>query len=129
MNLACGVDIIEIERVKKAIEKDNGRFLDKVFTQEEINYCSKAFSAKYQHYAARFAAKEAVSKALGLGLAGGVRLNEIEVIKDDMGKPGIILHGSTKKIADDMGIASLSLSLSHCQTYAVANVVCFVDNT
>lgn len=127
LNLACGVDIIEIERVKKAIEKDEERFLDKVFTPEEIKYCSRAFSAKYQHFAVRFAAKEAVSKALGLGLTGGVRLNEIEVVKDEKGKPEIVLHGSTKKVADDMGVNSLSLSLSHCQEYAVANVVCYIN--
>lgn len=127
MDLACGVDIIEIDRVRKAIDKDQGRFLDKVFTTEEIKYCSKALSAKYQHFAARFAAKEAVSKALGLGLVGGVKLIEIEVVNDKKGKPYIILHDSTKKIAEAMGIKSMSLSLSHCKEYAVANVVCFVN--
>jgi len=127
LDLACGVDIIEIERIKKAVDRDQARFTDKVFTPEEIKYCSKALSAKYQHFAVRFAAKEAVSKALGAGLTGGVKLDEIEVVKDDKGKPGIVLHGSTKKVAEDMGVKSLSLSLSHCQEYAVANVVCFLN--
>ncbi|MGE5330054.1 MAG: holo-ACP synthase [Deltaproteobacteria bacterium] len=129
MDLACGVDIIEIERVKRAIERDEGRFLNKVFTAEEVKYCSKASLAKYQHFAARFAAKEAVAKALGLGLAGGVILNEIEVVKDEKGKPSIVLYGSTKKIAEDMGISSWSLSLSHCKEYAIANVVCSIKTT
>lgn len=128
MDLACGVDIIEIERVKKAIEKDEGRFVSKVFTSEEIKYCSRAVSARHQHFAVRFAAKEAVAKALGLGLTGGVRLDEIEVVNDEKGKPGIKFYGSTQKIAEDMGVKSLSLSLSHCQEYAVANVVCFINS-
>lgn len=127
MDILCGVDIIEIERIKKAIQKDNGRLISKVFTEAERDYCEKRLMSKHQHYAVRFAAKEAVSKALGTGIAGGLALVDIEVVKDERGKPDIKLHGKAKKIADEMGVKSMKLSLSHCDSYAVANVVCLIE--
>lgn len=126
MKVACGIDIIEIDRVKKAIETNGEKFLEKIFTPNEIDYCEKRGAAKYQHYAGRFAAKEAVSKALGVGLAVGIRWTDIEIIKDINGKPDVRLYGDAKRIADDLGVQSLNLSLSHCHHYAVANAICFM---
>lgn len=127
MEIACGIDIIEISRIKKAVEENGKRFLEKVFTLDEIDYCEKRAAAKHQHYAARFAAKEAVAKALGEGLANGICWTDIEVVKGDNGKPSIKLHKQAKKIAAEMGIKSLNLSLSHCHEYAVANATCLIS--
>ncbi len=126
MELSCGIDIIEIMRIKKAIDDSNEKFLSKVFTPAEIEYCEARSAAKFQHYAARFAAKEAAAKALGLGFAKGVWWTDIEVVKDDNGKPMVKLYGQAKKTAEDLGIKTLNLSLSHCHEYAVANVVCIL---
>ncbi len=124
MELTCGVDIIEIKRVRKAVEGNRERFLGKVFTRDEIDYCEQRAAAKYQHYAARFAAKEAVAKALGLGFTNGIWWTDIEVIKDPNGKPSIKLYGQAEATAQVLGIKSLNISLSHCKEYAVANAVC-----
>ena len=128
MELSCGIDVIEISRVKKAIESNKERFLKKVFTSDEISYCEERATAKYQHYAARFAAKEAVVKALGLGFINGIWWTDIEVVKDNNGRPSIRLYGEAKKNAKELGVKSLNLSLSHCHEYAVANAICFVNN-
>ena len=128
MELSCGIDVIEISRVKKAIESNKERFVKKIFTQNEMRYCEERAAAKYQHYAARFAAKEAVVKALGLGFTKGIWWTDIEVVKDNNGRPSIKLYGEAKKCAEEVGIKSLKLSLSHCHEYAVANAICFVDS-
>ena len=127
LELSCGVDIIEIKRIKKAVESNQDKFLSKVFTQKEIEYCENRAAVRYQHYAARFAAKEAVVKALGIGFSQGIWWTEIEVIKDVNGRPAVKLYGNAQKAAEKMGIKSLNLSLSHCHDYAVASATCFVD--
>ena len=127
LEIACGIDIIEISRVKKAVEENGERFVNKVFTLNEIDYCEKRSAAKHQHYAARFAAKEAVAKALGLGMTNGICWTDIEVLKDENGKPLIKLYGQAERIAAQMGVKSLNLSLSHCHEYAVANATCIVE--
>lgn len=111
-----GVDIIEIQRVVEIIEQYGPRFYKKVFTDEEVEYCiSKAKPA--QHFAARFAAKEAFSKAIGTGLGKDLMLKDIEIVRDDSGKPSI----KTKKIVHD----KIMLSISHSDHYVVA--VCVVE--
>lgn len=127
MDLACGIDIIEIKRIKKALDTNGDKFLNKVFTPEEIEYCEGRSAARYQHYAARFAAKEAVVKALGIGFAKGVWWTEVEVARDESGKPSVKLYGQAKRLAEELGVKSLRLSLSHCHDYAVANAVCFIE--
>src|SRR5512136_1628262 len=87
-----GVDIIEIARVRRSIETLGDRFLQKVFTPGEIAYCS-AKNDRHQHFAARFAAKEAVSKALSTGWAGEFRWKDVEITNDDSGQPHVTLHG------------------------------------
>lgn len=121
MNIKCGVDIIEISRIKEMIEEDKEeRFKNRVFTQKEIEYCESKKKQKYQHYAARFAVKEATFKALSENIPDkyGIEWKNIETINDEKGRPQIILTG-----IDIKNIESIDLSISHCKEYAIANVV------
>ncbi len=121
MNIKCGVDIIEISRIKEIIEEDKEeRFKNRVFTQKEIEYCESKKKQKYQHYAARFAVKEATFKALSENIPDkyGIEWKNIETINDEKGRPQIILTGIGIK-----NIESIDLSISHCREYAIANVV------
>ena len=118
MNLASGVDIIEISRVKRVLELYGQRFLDRVYTAGEIAYCR----GRAPNLAARFAAKEATMKALGTGVRG-VGWKDIEVIRQESGAPSVLLHGRGKRRAQRLGVKDISLSISHSQEYAVAFVV------
>lgn len=120
MGILCGVDIIEIDRIRKSIETIGEAFRDRVFTEKEVNYCEGKKAAKYESYAARFAAKEAVSKALGTGIGKGVSWRDIEVVNDENGKPHVFLTCRAKEIFDEAGAVELSISLSHSESYAVA---------
>lgn len=116
MKIACGTDIIEIARIKKSIENIGERFLHTIFTENEIEYCESHESNKYQHYAARFAAKEAVYKALSkVANIGKIKWKEYEIINNIYGKPELSIN--------DEKIESIDISISHCKDYAVANVV------
>lgn len=121
MKICCGTDIIEIERIKKSIEdeKMGKAFVNRVYTPKEINYCENKKAQKYQHYAARFAAKEAAFKAISDQLEGkyGIEWKNIEVINNEQGKPILNLMGINLEQIED-----IDLSLSHCKEYAVANV-------
>ena len=103
-----GTDIIEIDRIRDAVERSGQPFLNKIFTETEQSYCSR-FNDPYPHYAARFAAKEAVVKALGTGLRNGLEWTDIEIRSDELGKPSAHVNGET-----------LQVSLSHCRTHATA---------
>ena len=118
MEIAVGVDIIEIGRVAQALERWGQRFLERVYTPGEIAYCR----GRANSLAARFAAKEAVMKALGTGLRG-VAWREVEVVRLRGGAPTIVLHGRASKRAQAIGIDELAVSLSHSREYAVASVV------
>jgi holo-[acyl-carrier protein] synthase len=114
-----GVDIIEIARVRRSIETGGVLFLEKVFTPGEIAYC-KARQNAYQHYAARFAAKEAVSKALSTGWAGEFRWKDVEVMNDPSGQPRIAFSG---KLGETLTNVTVFVSLSHSESHVVAMVV------
>jgi len=116
-----GLDIVEVSRIKKAVKKWEGRFLHKVFTPREITYCLEE-RVSYQSLAARFAAKEATVKALGIGFQG-VTWQDIEVKNDHSGKPHLHLAGQAEIIAQEQGITKMLLTLSHCDEYAVAQVI------
>lgn len=120
MKIACGTDIIEIERVRKSIENIGEKFLEEIYTKNEIAYCESKRKAKYQHYAARFAAKEAAFKAVNNFLENkfSISWQNIEVVNDDKGKPD--LRFINKEFSQ---IISMDISISHCKEYAVANVV------
>jgi holo-[acyl-carrier-protein] synthase len=119
MKIKCGVDIIEISRVKESIESLGERFINRVFTEKEIEYCESKKAQKYQHYAARFAAKEATFKALSWKLEDKYAIcwKDIEVVDDKQGRPSLNIIGMN---LDD--IENIDISLSHCKEYAVANV-------
>ncbi len=123
MSIHCGVDIIEIDRIKKTIEANGESFIEKVFTKGEDDYCKGKKAVRYKSYAARFAAKEAVVKALGTGIDKGISWTDIEVCTDDFGKPYPTLFGKAKERYDQMNGTDISLSLSHCDEYAVAYAV------
>jgi holo-[acyl-carrier protein] synthase len=127
MKILCGVDIVEIERIKRILEEHGQSFKDRVYTVLEAEYCEKSNAAKYKSYAARFAAKEAVSKALGTGIAGGISLREIEVQNNTSGKPRVVLYGKARELYDSLSAISMDISLSHCDNYAVAYVSIISD--
>lgn len=116
-----GTDIIEVERVASRIQKGNG-FRELVFSASEIKYC-EAKTNKYEHYAARFAAKEALGKALGLGWAEGTTINEAEIINDENGKPYINFIGETATKIASLNLGNIHVSLSHIKTFAIAIVI------
>ncbi|MCE2469997.1 MAG: holo-ACP synthase [Dehalococcoidia bacterium] len=117
-SLAVGVDIIEIERVAGTLRRFGERFLERVYTPGEAAYCR----GRAPQLAARFAAKEAVMKALGTG-THGVGWREIEVVRAPSGAPSVRLHGRAAARAASIGLERLALSLSHSRAYAVASVV------
>lgn len=122
MQIACGTDIIEIERIKKSINNIGPKFIDEIYTEKEISYCEDKKKAKYQHYAARFAAKEAVYKALNCFIQDrySVSWKNIEVVNNENKKPNINLKDVD---LGNVNVISMDISLSHCKEYAVANVV------
>ena len=120
MKIKCGTDIIEIERIKESIETLGERFLKKVFTPNEIQYCESKKVQKYQHYAARFAAKEAVYKAISDSLEDKFLLTwcDYEILNDEKGKPSVKISK-----LDLSEIENIDLSISHCKQYAIATAV------
>lgn len=113
--------MIEVERVKEKIEKEQG-FRELVFGKKEIEYCEPK-AHKYEHYAARFAAKEAFFKALGTGWATGTFYNEIEILGDDSGKPEIHISGTTAETLQHILLAKINISISHLKNTAAAVVI------
>ena len=111
MKVTCGTDIIEIERVKSSIEEIGERFLEKVFTQNEIDYCESKKKQKYQHYAARFAAKEAAFKAISCELVNkyDISFKDIEVENNEQGRPSLKISGINMQNRE-----SIDISLSQC---------------
>lgn len=121
MVFGIGTDIVEVERIRKVMERDIG-FRDKIFTPVEIAYCeTKRF--KYENYAARFSAKEAFLKAIGTGWRFGIRFVDIEVINDDLGKPNIMTHGKATELIKTHQITRMHVSLSHLKEMATAIVL------
>ena len=117
MKISSGIDIIEINRIKEAVEKYEGKFKEEIFTIREIEYCESHNLQKYQHYAARFAAKEAIFKAISNKLNRNYSWNDFEIVNNKIGKPEVYLKNEIKEIE------SIDISISHCKEYAVANAV------
>lgn len=116
--LAVGVDILEVERMARGIERYGDRFCDRFFTAREQQQCG----GRAASLAGRFAVKEAVSKALGTGI-GDVAWKEIEVVSDQRGRPELVLHGSAARLATQNGLAEWAISVSHTKTHAVGMAV------
>ncbi len=130
--LHTGIDLIEIERIARAIERWGDRFLDRVFTPAEL----AIYRARPASLAARWAAKEAVAKLLGVGMRGlggagrpdaALAWTEIEVLSDAQGRPALALHGRAAERAHALGLGSIALSLSHTREHAIASVVALTD--
>jgi holo-[acyl-carrier protein] synthase len=122
MITGSGIDIIEIERIQKSIDRFGQRFLNRVYLGGEQTYCLKKRNAA-ESFAARFAAKEAAAKALGTGMTHGVTWLEIEVVREPSGRPTLRFHGRAAERAERMGVVRTSLSLTHSTGLAVASVV------
>lgn len=120
--IGIGTDIIECARIAQMIEKHGELFLSRVFTAREIQYCSTRRAAN-QHYAGRWAAKEAVLKVLGTGWARGILWTDIEVVNEASGAPAIRLANRAADIASERGIQQVQISISHCRAYATAFAV------
>lgn len=122
MKVTCGIDIIEIDRIKESIESTGTKFIDRVYTKKEIEYCESKKNQKYQHYAARFAAKEAAFKAISIKIKNkyDIEWKNFEVLNDDTGRPYLNLLGLD---INQEEIEHIDLSISHCKKYATANVV------
>ncbi|MDY7079386.1 MAG: holo-ACP synthase [Chloroflexota bacterium] len=121
--LTTGVDLTEIPRIERVLKRYGNRFLERVFTPAEILYCR----GRLPELAARFAAKEAVSKALGVGMRmmarDGIKWRDVEVVGDVRGKPLVRLHGRAAERAEELGLTEWAVSLSHTQEHAIAFVV------
>lgn len=111
-----GTDIIEVKRIEQAIQRYGQRFLDRLFSQSEQDYCSR-HRDHARHYAGRFAAKEAIVKALGTGFGDNISWLDIEITNDEHGKPHVIL---SDKVKEAYNFPQLLLSISHCREYATA---------
>jgi len=122
MILGIGVDIVEVGRVHAAVERHGERFLRRIFTEQEVSYC-RSGARPEESFAARFAAKEAVLKALRVGWQKGASFGEVEVWTDELGAPGVRLSGRTLELSRAQGVERLHLSVSHDRNYAVAQVV------
>ena len=125
MKITCGTDIIEIERIKKSIERIGRPFINRIFTPNEIRYCESKNNVKYQHYAARFAAKEAIFKAISkaLGDKFSIGWKNAEIVNDENGRPNVKFIDINIE-----GLKEIDISISHCKTYATATVIAEIDN-
>ena len=121
MILGIGIDLVDVERIGEKIGKNSG-FRELVFSQTEINYC-ELMTNKFEHYAARFAAKEAFFKALGTGWKNGTAFNEIEIVNNNAGKPEMFFLAYTAITITEMKLGKISLSISHIKTMATAIVI------
>jgi holo-[acyl-carrier protein] synthase len=122
MIIGMGIDVAEVRRIREVIESQKERFLRRVFTEMEVEYCEQ-FKNKFERYAARFAAKEAAMKALGTGWSRGVRWVDLEVVRQRGGRPTMALRGEARKIADKLGVKNVTLSITHTAEQAFAQVI------
>jgi len=120
--LGVGVDIVECSRIRHSLERFGERFLHRVFTAGEIEYC-QAMKYPARHFAARFAAKESVSKAFGTGIGKAMGWRDIDIRREGSGQPFVVLEGGAQKLAAERGVSAVWVSLSHTDHHAVATVV------
>lgn len=131
MNIKVGIDIIEVDRIKNSIEDLGEKFINKIFTDEEVEYCQGTRNSMYQHYAARFAAKEATFKAISTLLKDkySISWKNVQVVNDENGKPTLQFISLTKEVEKELNkIESLDISISHLKEYAIANVSALIKD-
>ncbi|CCQ92004.1 Holo-(acyl-carrier-protein) synthase [Nitrospina gracilis 3/211] len=117
-----GIDIIQISRIQKSLENHAERFEERVFTPREIEYC-RSRPEPFKHYAARFAAKEAVLKSLGTGMAGGITWRDLEILNRESGQPALNITGKCLEICESLKLKDIHISMSHDNVYAIAQAV------
>jgi holo-[acyl-carrier protein] synthase len=120
--VSIGIDIIEVRRIREVLER-TPRFVERVFTAAERAYCESRGAVAAQHYAARFAAKEAALKALQTGWRGGIGWQDVEIGSHESGAPFLLLHGMVKQLFQKSGATVAHLSLSHTSEHAIAQVM------
>ena len=120
-----GVDMLEIARMQRALD-ERPYFIRRLFTEDERMYCEHT-ARPAEHYTGRFAAREAVLKALGLGFGNGVGIGDVSVMRDDSGRPRVLLAGRAAEVAHEQGVREVALSISHTHDVAVANAVAVTD--
>ena len=116
--VSSGIDMIEIARIKRALDRHGDRFLHRFFTEQEIQFCE----GRPARLAGRFAVKEAVSKALGTGI-GEFNWTDVEIVCDGLGKPEVVLHNKAQDMASTQGLEQWSISISHTETHAIGLAV------
>ncbi len=122
MIYGIGIDVVEVDRIEAAIERQGEAFLARLFTEAERKYCERQ-SRPAMHFAARFAAKEAVSKAFGTGIGGQASWLDMEVLRVESGAPKMLFHGNAAEFLITEGISEVQISLTHARDYAAANAV------
>lgn len=125
--LGHGIDLTQTARIAQMIERHGDRFLQRVFTDAERAYCDASAKRRAEHYAARFAAKEAALKAIGTGWRNGIAWTDVEVLRAPSGAPSLKCWGKVAEIADEMGVTAWSVSISHTDAHAVASVIATGD--
>ena len=122
MIVGTGVDLAEVDRIRRSIERYGARFIERIYTPREIAYVERKAN-RYERYAARFAAKEAGMKAIGTGWKHGVRWQDLEVANLPSGKPTLVLHGVAAMVAEKLGVKNVALSLTHTAALGMAHVI------
>jgi holo-[acyl-carrier protein] synthase len=117
-----GIDIVECDRIRKLVERYGERFLERIFTENERRYCLGR-KRQWEHLAGRFAAKEAILKVVGTGWRGQIAWTDMDIVRDQAGKPEVLLTGETKAICEKVGIKQILLSISHTEHYATASAI------
>lgn len=117
--MRVGTDIVEVERITKALMNSNSCFLQRVFTHAEINKINP-HNPDYERASGFWVAKESIVKAVGYGFSNKIRFHDIEVTHDEYGKPEFLISGRLKEILNEQGVLNISLSISHCRTHAIA---------
>lgn len=120
--IAHGIDLVDFDRIKSMLEKHSERFMDRVFTDREQADADKVVN-RIEKLAGRFACKEAVLKLVGTGWRGKIRWTDIEVTNNPLGEPSVELRGEVKKIADELGIEQITISITHTANFAIASAV------
>jgi holo-[acyl-carrier protein] synthase len=123
MIIGHGIDLCGVERIRRMLETHGDHFLDRTYTEAEVAYARRRKKGFEETLAGRFAAKEAVMKALGTGWRQGVEFSGIEVLNEPSGKPYVILHGSTAEKAKELGITAWHISITHTEDLAIASAV------
>src|SRR6478672_6726500 len=125
--IGTGIDIVECLRIAQMIERHGELFITRVYTDAEIEYCTTRKAAT-QHYAGRWAAKEAVLKALGTGWQRGISWRDIEIRNDRHGAPSVVLRGGAREVSENSGIVRMHVTISHCRCHAVAYAIAEGEN-